>query len=55
MGFLAPTVGEIEVGDGQHRKLAPGSVVLVTDIKGRGHRTKVLGKEDVFAVWVPVP
>ena len=48
-------VGEIEVGDGQHRKVAPGSVVLVTDTKGRGHRTKVLGKEDVLIVWVPVP
>ena len=48
-------IGEIEVGDGQRRKFVPGSVLLVTDIKGRGHRTKVLGKEDVFLVWVPVP
>jgi Cupin domain len=48
-------VGEIEVGDGQRRKFAPGSVLLVTDTKGRGHRTKALGKEDVLIVWVPVP
>src|SRR5262249_33894332 len=31
-------VGEIEVGDGEQRKIAPGSVVLRTDISGRGHR-----------------
>ena len=48
-------VGEIEVGDGEHRKIAQGSVVLMTDINGRGHRTRVLSKEDVLAVWVPVP
>ena len=48
-------VGEVEVGDGQRRRFGPGSVLLVTDIEGRGHRTKVLGKEDVLLVWVPVP
>jgi quercetin dioxygenase-like cupin family protein len=48
-------VGEVEVGDGQRRRFEPGSVLLMTDIKGRGHRTQVLGKEDVLLVWVPVP
>ena len=46
---------EIEVGDGQRRTFGPGSVVLVTDVTGRGHRTRVLSKEEVFLVWVPVP
>jgi Cupin domain len=48
-------VAEIEVGDGQRRKFGAGSVLLVTDVTGRGHRTKVLGDQDVFLVWVPVP
>jgi Cupin domain len=46
---------EIEVGDGERRTFGPGSVVLVTDTKGRGHRTNALGNQDVFLVWVPVP
>ncbi len=48
-------VGEVEVGDGQRRTFGPGSVLLVTDTTGRGHRTNVLGRDDVFLVWVPVP
>lgn len=46
---------EIEVGDVERRAFGPGSVVLVTDTKGRGHRTNALGNQDVFLVWVPVP
>lgn len=48
-------VAEIEVGDGQRRKFGAGSVLFVTDVTGRGHRTKVLGDQDVFLVWVPIP
>jgi hypothetical protein len=48
-------VAEIEVGDGERRKFGPGSVVLVTDVQGRGHRTRVLGNRENFVVWVPVP
>jgi len=33
----------------------PEALVLVTDTEGRGHRTNVLGNEDVFLVLVPVP
>jgi hypothetical protein len=48
-------VVEVEVGDGQRRRFGPGSVVLVTDVTGRGHKTTVLGDQDVLLVWVPVP
>jgi hypothetical protein len=44
---------ELEVGSGERRKVGPGDVVLVTDIQGRGHTTRVLGKQDVVAAWVP--
>ena len=46
---------EVEAGDGERRIFEAGSVLLVTDTEGRGHRTNVLGDEDVFLVWVPVP
>jgi quercetin dioxygenase-like cupin family protein len=46
---------ELEVGDGERRTFGPGNVLLVTDAEGRGHLTNVLGSEDVFLVWVPVP
>lgn len=46
---------EIEAGDGEKRRFTSGSVVLVTDTEGRGHRTNTLGEDRVLAVWVPVP
>ena len=46
---------EIEVGDGERRNFGPGNVLLVTDAEGRGHLTNVIGNEDAFFVWVPVP
>jgi quercetin dioxygenase-like cupin family protein len=46
---------EVEAGDGEKRVFTPGTVLLVTDVAGRGHRTRVLGPDDVLLVWVPVP
>jgi hypothetical protein len=46
---------EIEAGDGERRTFIAGTVVLVTDVHGRGHRTNVIGEEHVFLVWVPIP
>ena len=46
---------EVEAGDGEKREFTPGSVLLVTDVSGRGHKTNALGDEDVFLVWVPIP
>jgi hypothetical protein len=48
-------VMEVEARDGKRREFVGGSVLLVTDTQGRGHRTNVLGNQDVFLVWVPVP
>lgn len=47
---------EIEAGSGEQRRFPPGSIVLVTDIAGtRGHISRVIGTEDVFAAVMPVP
>ena len=48
-------VMEVEAGDGKRREFRAGAVLLVTDTQGRGHRTNVLGNQDVVLVWVPVP
>lgn len=34
---------EVEVSDGEVRRFGPGSVVLVEDTTGRGHRTRRVG------------
>jgi len=46
---------EVEAGDGEKRVFRPGSVLLVTDTEGRGHKTNVVGGEEVLLVWVPIP
>ena len=48
-------VMEVEAGDGKRREFRAGTVLLVTNTQGRGHRTNVLGNQDVVLVWVPVP
>jgi hypothetical protein len=46
---------QIEAGDGERRTFAPGSVLLVTDTQGLGHRSIVVGEQDVLITWVPIP
>ena len=43
---------EVEVSDGETRRFGPGSIVSVEDVSGKGHVTRVLGSEDVRAVYV---
>lgn len=46
--------GEFEVGasDGTYRALQPGSVLLLEDISGKGHTTRVLGPGEGFIVTI---
>ncbi len=34
---------EIEAGDGERRRFRPGSIVLLEDVSGKGHVTRVVG------------
>lgn len=43
---------EVETGDGQVRRLAAGGAVLVEDVTGPGHRTRVVGAVPVRAAFV---
>ena len=46
---------EVETEDGQRQTGGPGSVALVGDTTGRGHRTNVVGDEEVVLAFISVP
>jgi quercetin dioxygenase-like cupin family protein len=52
--FLAGAF-EGEVSDGERRRHHPGDVVLLDDITGKGHRSRVIGDADVLAMVVQLP
>ena len=43
---------EIEASDGEVRQFGPGSIFLVEDTHGKGHRTKVVSTEDRLSIFV---
>lgn len=47
--------GEIEARDGTVRRLEPGTILLVEDTNGKGHKTRVTGTEEVLVVIVTLP
>jgi quercetin dioxygenase-like cupin family protein len=54
--YLIVVQGESEVtaSDGEVRRFGPGSVVLMDDATGKGHRTRALGHIDHIAAVFPV-
>jgi hypothetical protein len=54
--FIFVLVGQLEVtvSDGEVRTFGPGSIVLVEDTVGKGHISKVIGKERGYCVVVPL-
>lgn len=47
--------GEIEASDGTIRPLEPGTILLVEDTTGKGHKDRVIGTEEVLVVIVTLP
>jgi hypothetical protein len=43
-------VGEHETSDGTKRLFYPGDVALVEDVTGKGHRSRYLGEEVLYAM-----
>lgn len=42
---------EAEVSDGEVRRFGPGSIVLVEDVTGKGHRSRAIGsREGLIAI-----
>ncbi len=54
--YLISLSGEIdfEVSDGEVRRFPSGSIILLEDTTGKGHIVRVVGKETVRLVAVPV-
>jgi hypothetical protein len=47
--YLSGTV-EVTASDGQSRRFGPGSLLLLEDIRGQGHSTRVLDEDVVMLV-----
>ena len=54
--FLICLKGHLEVtaSDGDKRTFAPGDSVLMEDISGKGHRTRVKGTDECIVAIIPV-
>ena len=46
--------GEIEVAGGRKIALEPGRIELIEDLTGKGHITRVVGKEDRVSIAIPL-
>lgn len=46
--------GEIGIGDGSLRRFGPGQVMLVEDLTGQGHTTRVSSTEPRITIAVPL-
>ena len=51
MIYLSGTI-EAEVSDGEIRQFGPGSITLVEDTTGIGHKSRVIGSEKVVGVVI---
>jgi hypothetical protein len=54
--FLICLEGHLEVtaSDGEKRTFGPGDSVLMEDVAGKGHRTRVKGGKECVAAVIPV-
>ena len=54
--FLICLKGHLEVtaSDGDKRTFGPGDSILMEDISGKGHRTRVKGTDDCIAAVIPI-
>jgi hypothetical protein len=45
---------EVTVSDGETRHIGPGEIVLVEDIAGKGHITKLAGPTPRYTIFLPI-
>ena len=53
--FFLSGVFEVTSGSGETRCFNPGNILLMEDITGKGHTTKVVGTKTAFAAVVQLP
>lgn len=49
--YLKGTI-EAQVSDGEIRQFGPGSITLIEDTRGKGHKSKVIGNDQVVCVVI---
>lgn len=52
MHFLLSGEIEVETSDGKIRQFGPGSIALVEDTTGKGHRSRVVGSSEIIIAAV---
>ena len=54
--FLICLKGHLEVtaSDGDKRTFGPGDSILMEDVSGKGHRTRVKGPDECLAAIIPI-
>jgi quercetin dioxygenase-like cupin family protein len=45
---------EIEIGDGKKVTAGPGSILLIEDTTGKGHRATVVSKDEWHVLFIPI-
>lgn len=55
LAFILAGTWEIETSDGSRHQFAAGSVTLVEDTTGKGHRGRAIGDQDVLVASVRLP
>lgn len=49
---LSGGTAEFETSDGETRRVAPGQILLVEDISGKGHRTRTVDGQDRYGIFI---
>jgi len=52
---LLSGVLEVSVSDGETRRIAPGTIILLEDTFGRGHATRVVSNDAAVLVFAQLP
>ena len=55
--LIVMLAGEVEYGasDGTSRRHRAGEAFIVDDLTGKGHTTRILGDEDRYSIFIPLP
>ena len=51
---IARLIVGVTASDGDKRTFGPGDSVLMEDISGKGHRTRVKGPDECLAAIIPI-
>ncbi len=55
--FIVNLTGGVKItaSDGEERVLGPGSIMLVEDVSGKGHKSEAAGSEERLSLFIHLP